>query len=84
MTLLERLFDHNPLGRFSSRERLSTDQRAPTLVSAPTGPLRRRPAEQGNAFHREPPFPAPDTGKIAIKVINHYGDEIVQVYELSW
>ena len=28
------------------------------------------------------PFPRPSTGKIAIKVINHYGDEIVQVYEV--
>ena len=27
------------------------------------------------------PFPRPDTGKIAIKVVNHYGDEIMQVYE---
>ncbi|MGH9228620.1 MAG: site-specific DNA-methyltransferase [Acidimicrobiales bacterium] len=26
-------------------------------------------------------FPVPDTGKIAIKVINHYGDEVLQVYE---
>ena len=29
------------------------------------------------------PFPVPDTGKIAIKVINHYGDEVLQVYEVS-
>jgi len=28
------------------------------------------------------PFPRPSTGKIAIKVINHYGDEIVQVYDI--
>ena len=28
------------------------------------------------------PFPAPETGKIAIKVINHYGDEVLQVYEV--
>jgi len=27
------------------------------------------------------PFPKPTTGKIAVKVINHYGDEILQVYE---
>jgi len=25
------------------------------------------------------PFPAPSTGKIAVKVINHYGDEVVMV-----
>lgn len=28
------------------------------------------------------PFAAPTTGKIAIKVINHYGDEVLKVYEL--
>jgi adenine-specific DNA-methyltransferase len=28
------------------------------------------------------PFPSPETGKIAIKVINHYGDEVLQVYEV--
>jgi adenine-specific DNA-methyltransferase len=26
------------------------------------------------------PFPRPDSGRIAIKVINHYGDEILKVY----
>jgi adenine-specific DNA-methyltransferase len=26
------------------------------------------------------PFPAPETGKIAVKVINHYGDEVLKVY----
>jgi len=28
------------------------------------------------------PFPKPETGKIAIKVINHYGDEVLKVYEV--
>jgi len=28
------------------------------------------------------PFPKPSTGKIAIKVINHYGDEVLKVYEV--
>ncbi len=27
------------------------------------------------------PFPKPDTGKIAIKVINHYGDEVLKVFD---
>jgi len=27
------------------------------------------------------PFPRPETGKIAVKVINHYGDEVLKVYE---
>ena len=26
------------------------------------------------------PFPKPKTGKLAVKVINHYGDEILKVY----
>ena len=26
------------------------------------------------------PFPPPETGKIAVKVINHYGDEVLKVY----
>jgi hypothetical protein len=29
------------------------------------------------------PFPMPETGKIAVKVINHYGDEVLQVYGSS-
>jgi len=28
------------------------------------------------------PFPTPSTGKIAVKVINDYGDEVVKVYEV--
>ena len=28
------------------------------------------------------PFDKPETGKIAVKVINHYGDEVLKVYEL--
>lgn len=29
------------------------------------------------------PFPAPSTGKIAVKVINHYGDEVMKVYAVA-
>jgi hypothetical protein len=25
----------------------------------------------------------PETGKIAVKVINHYGDEVLKVFEMS-
>ena len=32
---------------------------------------------------RSRPFAKPTTGKIAVKVINHYGDEILQVYDAS-
>jgi len=28
------------------------------------------------------PFPRPETGKIAVKVINHYGDEVLKVYQI--
>jgi adenine-specific DNA-methyltransferase len=31
---------------------------------------------------RSRPFPKPKTGKIAIKVINHYGDEVLKVFEV--
>lgn len=30
---------------------------------------------------RSRPFPVPKTGKIAVKVINHYGDEVLKVFE---
>ncbi len=30
--------------------------------------------------HRQPLFGPPLTGKIAVKVINHYGDEVLRVY----
>ena len=29
------------------------------------------------------PFEAPSTGKIAVKVINHCGDEVLKVYEVA-
>ncbi|HUW09132.1 MAG TPA: hypothetical protein VM537_05345, partial [Anaerolineae bacterium] len=29
------------------------------------------------------PFDPPTTGKIAVKVINHYGDEVLKVYEVG-
>ena len=28
------------------------------------------------------PFDPPETGKIAVKVINHYGDEVLKGYDL--
>ncbi|TAK80234.1 MAG: site-specific DNA-methyltransferase, partial [Dehalococcoidia bacterium] len=28
------------------------------------------------------PFPVPASGRIAVKVINHYGDEVLKVYEV--
>jgi adenine-specific DNA-methyltransferase len=28
------------------------------------------------------PFDQPDTGKIAVKVIDHYGDKILKVFEV--
>ncbi|MFC1792818.1 site-specific DNA-methyltransferase [Planctomycetota bacterium] len=29
------------------------------------------------------PFDSPETGKIAVKVINHYGDEVLKVYDVA-
>jgi adenine-specific DNA-methyltransferase len=31
---------------------------------------------------RSRPFDPPSSGKIAVKVINHYGDEVLQVYDV--
>lgn len=31
---------------------------------------------------RSRPFPRPESGKVAVKVINHYGDEVLKVYEV--
>ncbi len=31
---------------------------------------------------RSRPFPPPTSGKIAVKVVNHYGDEVLQVYDV--
>ncbi|MEV4378923.1 hypothetical protein [Streptosporangium sp. NPDC049644] len=31
---------------------------------------------------RSQPFRAPTTGKIAVKITNHYGDEVLQVYDV--
>jgi adenine-specific DNA-methyltransferase len=31
---------------------------------------------------RSRPFPRPRTGRIAVKVISHYGDEVLKVYEV--
>jgi len=28
------------------------------------------------------PFAQPETGKIAVKVINHYGDEVLKVFDV--
>ena len=28
------------------------------------------------------PFPSPERGRIAVKVINHFGDEVVKVFEV--
>lgn len=32
---------------------------------------------------RSRPFDPPENGKIAVKVINHYGDEVLKVYDVS-
>jgi adenine-specific DNA-methyltransferase len=29
------------------------------------------------------PFDKPESGKIAVKVINHYGDEVLKVFEME-
>ncbi len=41
--------------------------------------------EAWNSLYRTTsrPFPAPETGRIAVKVINHYGDEVMKVLEVG-
>src|SRR5258708_4721500 len=41
--------------------------------------------EAWNSLYRTTsrPFPVPETGRIAVKVINHYGDEVMKVLEVS-
>jgi adenine-specific DNA-methyltransferase len=29
------------------------------------------------------PFAKPESGKVAVKVINHYGDEVLKVYDAA-
>jgi adenine-specific DNA-methyltransferase len=29
------------------------------------------------------PFAQPDTGKVAVKVFNHHGDEVLKVFDVS-
>ena len=40
--------------------------------------------EAWESLHRtvSRPFPKPETGKFAVKVINDYGDEVMKVYEV--
>ena len=46
-------------------------------------PRRNRRGRLGDLYRTESrPFPVPETGKIAVKVINHYGDEVMKVYEV--
>ena len=32
---------------------------------------------------RSRPFPKPESGRVAVKVINHYGDEVLKVYDVD-
>jgi adenine-specific DNA-methyltransferase len=32
---------------------------------------------------RSRPFDLPETGRIAVKVINHYGDEVLKTYDVA-
>ena len=61
-------------------------RRRRALRQAQTRPARRdrrsrlEPALQ---HHAAAPSTAPETGKIAVKVINHYGDEVLKVYSVE-
>lgn len=34
-------------------------------------------------LHVFPPFTKPKTGRIAVKVINHFGDDVLEVYPIK-
>ncbi len=57
-------------------------------ANIPTEELRHFVADDEKApktvlYPRDPSLDPPTTGKIAVKVINHYGDEVMKVYEVS-
>jgi adenine-specific DNA-methyltransferase len=37
----------------------------------------------GTIRHQKPPLDRPETGKIAVNMINHYGDEVLKVFEVG-
>ena len=45
-------------------------------------PCRMRMRTGGYGRRKCRPFPPPSTGKIAVKVINHYGDEVLKVVNI--
>ena len=45
-----------------------------------TTPLAANAARAELYSTRSRPFVRPETGKIAVKVINHYGDEVLKVF----
>ena len=51
-----------------------------TSCSAPSGPRSTKPPGQPSTAPPAARSSAPSTGKIAVKVINHYGDEVLKVY----
>ena len=60
-------------------------QRRQALREAATGAQGRggRNRLGGTVRHQERPFDRPDTGKIAVKVIDHYGDEVLKVFGVA-
>ena len=62
---------------------------ADSRVNIPTGELgdlRHRAGDEdaGASLYstRSRPFPRPESKRIAVKVINHYGDEVLKVYAM--
>ena len=49
------------------------------LVEAPTSTKPPGPPSTSTVSRA---FAPPETGKIAVKVINHYGDEVLKVFEV--
>lgn len=58
---------------------LTKRQRLPTAAGTLLSRFYKTFAPSAKTASR--PFPKPETGKFAVKVINHYGDEVLKVYE---
>lgn len=73
-------------GSVAPKQRVSTGTPAPTspsrssgATSAPISKVPHGPLWSTSSL----PFDAPKTGKIAVKVIHQYGDEVLRVFDVS-
>ena len=58
-------------------------QRPLSATQARTQGRHRRGGVGDDIRHAVTPIPDPKTGKIAVKLINHYGDEVLKVFDVA-